>query len=72
MTAEDEALIGGMAYAGAGFRRGEWVDRPAPRHARELHACLRALAERGGWERRDRVQTWLADHRRTFTAALLS
>ncbi|WP_079023122.1 aminoglycoside phosphotransferase family protein [Streptomyces odonnellii] len=30
-----------------------------------------ALAERGGWERWDRMQTWLADHRKTFTAALL-
>lgn len=33
---------------------------------------LQALAERGGWERWDRVQTWLVDHRRTFTAALLN
>ncbi|MFF2780872.1 phosphotransferase enzyme family protein [Streptomyces sp. NPDC058052] len=33
---------------------------------------LQALAERGGWERWDRAQTWLADRRETFTAALLS
>ncbi|WP_037854843.1 aminoglycoside phosphotransferase family protein [Streptomyces sp. NRRL S-340] len=33
---------------------------------------LQALAERGGWERWDRLQTWLADHRKTFTAALLN
>lgn len=32
---------------------------------------LRALAERGGWERWDRVRTWLVDHREAFTAALL-
>lgn len=32
---------------------------------------LRALAERGGWERWDRLQTWLAQRRETFTAALL-
>ncbi|MFD7714449.1 phosphotransferase [Streptomyces sp. NPDC059814] len=32
---------------------------------------LRALAERGGWKRWDRVQAWLAAHRETFTAALL-
>ncbi|QLJ02990.1 phosphotransferase [Streptomyces sp. NEAU-sy36] len=32
---------------------------------------LQALAERGGWERWDRIQTWLTDHRKTFTAALL-
>ncbi|GHJ41013.1 trifolitoxin immunity domain-containing protein [Streptomyces sp. TS71-3] len=32
---------------------------------------VRALAERGGWERWDRIQAWLADHRETFTAALL-
>lgn len=33
---------------------------------------LQALAERGGWERWDRMQTWLVDHRETFTAALLN
>ncbi len=32
---------------------------------------LRALAERGGWERWDRIQAWLVRHRETFTAALL-
>ncbi|MFI0164273.1 phosphotransferase [Streptomyces sp. NPDC017095] len=35
-------------------------------------AYLQALAERGGWERWDRMQTWQVDHRKTFTAALLS
>ncbi len=35
-------------------------------------AHLQALAERGGWERWDRVQTWLPAHRQTFAAALLS
>ncbi|MFD0024440.1 phosphotransferase [Streptomyces sp. NPDC058382] len=29
------------------------------------------LAERGGWRRWDRMQAWLADHRETFTVALL-
>ncbi|MFJ4007872.1 phosphotransferase [Streptomyces sp. NPDC090023] len=33
---------------------------------------LQALADRGGWERWDRLRTWLADHRETFTAALLN
>lgn len=33
---------------------------------------LQALAERGGWDRWDRVQRWLVDHRKTFTAALLN
>lgn len=33
---------------------------------------LQALVERGGWERWDRMQTWLLDHRKTFTAALLN
>ncbi|GHC69029.1 hypothetical protein GCM10010349_43720 [Streptomyces flavofungini] len=33
---------------------------------------LQALTERGGWERWDRVQTWLADCRETFTGALLN
>ncbi|MEU2711618.1 phosphotransferase [Streptomyces sp. NPDC007205] len=32
---------------------------------------LQALAERGGWERWDRIQAWLVSHRETFTAALL-
>lgn len=31
---------------------------------------VQALAERGGWERWDRMQTWLVDHRQTFTTAL--
>ncbi|WP_018546760.1 aminoglycoside phosphotransferase family protein [Streptomyces sp. LaPpAH-108] len=47
MTAEGEALTGGMANAGAVFRRGEWVERPAPRNARALHAHLLALREHG-------------------------
>lgn len=47
MTAEGEALVGGMANAGAVFRRGELVERPAPRNARALHACLLALREHG-------------------------
>ncbi|WP_416966647.1 phosphotransferase [Streptomyces sp. 4F14] len=47
MTVEDEALAGGMANAGAVFRRGEWVERPAPRNAPALHAYLRALKTHG-------------------------
>lgn len=47
MTAEGEALVGGMANAGAVFRRGELVERPAPRNARALHAHLLALKEQG-------------------------
>ncbi|MGW1819512.1 phosphotransferase [Streptomyces sp. NPDC002125] len=47
MTAEDEALVGGMANAGAVFRRGELVERPAPLNARALHAYFRALKEHG-------------------------
>ncbi|MGW0853925.1 phosphotransferase family protein [Streptomyces sp. NPDC002690] len=47
VTAEGEALVGGMANAGAVFRRGALVVRPAPRHARALHAYLLALGERG-------------------------
>ncbi|MEW2623356.1 aminoglycoside phosphotransferase family protein [Streptomyces sp. NPDC048106] len=47
MTAEDEALVGGMANAGAVFRRGALVERPAPRNARALHAYLFALKEHG-------------------------
>ncbi|MFG2427051.1 phosphotransferase [Streptomyces sp. NPDC048590] len=47
MTAEDEALTGGMTNTGAVFRRGEVVERPAPRNARTLHAHLLALKEHG-------------------------
>jgi Ser/Thr protein kinase RdoA (MazF antagonist) len=47
MTTEDGALPGGMANAGAVFRRGAVVDRPAPRNARALHACLRSLRRQG-------------------------
>ncbi|MEU9072521.1 phosphotransferase [Streptomyces sp. NPDC048306] len=47
MTAEDEALVGGMANAGAVFRRGELVERPAPHNARALHAHLLALKDHG-------------------------
>lgn len=46
-TAEGEALVGGMVNAGAIFRRGALVERPAPRTAPALHAHLRALAGRG-------------------------
>jgi hypothetical protein len=31
---------------------------------------VRALAERGGWERWDRIQAWLVNQRRTFLGAL--
>lgn len=44
---EGEALVGGMVNAGAVFRRGALVDRPAPRTARALHAHLLALKEHG-------------------------
>lgn len=52
MTTEDpppdgEELAGGMANAGAVFRRGAWVERPAPSHAYALHAHLRALKRYG-------------------------
>ncbi|WP_418961098.1 phosphotransferase [Streptomyces tritici] len=47
MADDGEALLGGMANAGAVFRRGELVERPAPRHAPALHAHLRALREHG-------------------------
>ncbi|MFJ4616951.1 phosphotransferase [Streptomyces sp. NPDC088812] len=52
MTAEGgagdgEVLTGGMVNAGAVFRRGGLVDRPAPCTARALHAHLRALEEHG-------------------------
>ncbi|WP_406346552.1 phosphotransferase [Streptomyces sp. NBC_00648] len=45
--AEGEALVGGMMNAGAVFRHGAVVERPAPRTARALHAHLLALAEHG-------------------------
>ncbi|WP_338896203.1 phosphotransferase [Streptomyces sp. TG1A-60] len=51
MTAEEEAdgeaLVGGMVNAGAVFRRGALVERPAPHNAPVLHAHLLALKEHG-------------------------
>lgn len=44
---DDEALVGGMVNVGAIFRRGDLVERPAPRTARALHAHLLALEEHG-------------------------
>lgn len=44
---EGEALAGGMVNAGAVFRRGALVERPAPRTARALHRHLLALGEHG-------------------------
>ncbi|WP_331760270.1 aminoglycoside phosphotransferase family protein (plasmid) [Streptomyces sp. NBC_01471] len=46
-AAQGEALHGGLANAGAVFRRGSLVERPAPPTARALHAHLRALKEHG-------------------------
>ncbi|MEU7658267.1 phosphotransferase [Streptomyces lincolnensis] len=46
-AADGEALAGGMANAGAVFRRGALVERPAPRNAYALHPYLRALKEHG-------------------------
>lgn len=45
--ADREALAGGTVNAGAVFRRGALVERPAPRNAPALHAHLRALSEHG-------------------------
>ncbi|EKX67570.1 phosphotransferase enzyme family protein [Streptomyces ipomoeae 91-03] len=42
-----ETLVGGTVNAGAVFRRGSLVDRPAPRTAPALHAHLRALRRHG-------------------------
>lgn len=47
VTADREALAGGMANAGAVFRRGALVERPAPRNARAVHTYLTALGEHG-------------------------
>jgi aminoglycoside phosphotransferase (APT) family kinase protein len=46
-AADSEALVGGMVNAGAVFRRGDLVERPAPHNARALHAHLLALKEHG-------------------------
>ncbi|MFJ2091124.1 phosphotransferase [Streptomyces sp. NPDC087901] len=52
MTAEGDeteggALVGGMVNAGAVFRRGALVERPAPSTARALHTHLLALEAHG-------------------------
>ena len=43
----DEALSGGVMNAGAVFRRGEIVDRPAQPHAPAIHRFLEALPRHG-------------------------
>lgn len=43
----DGELSGGITNAGAVFRRGETVDRPAQAHAAAIHRFLRALPEQG-------------------------
>lgn len=43
----DEELSGGVTNAGAVFRRGDIVDRPAQPHAPAIHRFLGALAEHG-------------------------
>ncbi len=43
----------------------------AHRVANEEPAYLQALEEHGGWDRWDRIQTWLTAERDQFTAALL-
>ena len=43
----DEVLSGGITNAGAVFRRGEIVDRPAQPHAPAIHRFLKALPEHG-------------------------
>ncbi|MDT0347209.1 phosphotransferase enzyme family protein [Streptomyces litchfieldiae] len=47
MRTDPEVLAGGMANAGAVMRRGELVERPAPRNAPAIHAFLGALRQRG-------------------------
>ena len=43
----DEVLSGGITNAGAVFRRGEIVDRPAQAHAPAIHRFLELLPEHG-------------------------
>jgi len=47
MEAAEEELKGGISNAGAVFRTGDRVRRPAPRTAPALHPYLTALADRG-------------------------
>jgi hypothetical protein len=47
LTAVDEVLSGGITNAGAVFRHGEIVDRPAQPHAAAIHRFLEALPEHG-------------------------
>ena len=47
LAAVDEVLSGGVTNAGAVFRRGEIVDRPAQPHAAAIHRFLGALSRHG-------------------------
>lgn len=46
-AANSEMLAGGLVNAGAVFRRGALVERPAPQNARAIHAHLVALRQQG-------------------------
>ena len=47
LAAVDEVLSGGITNAGAVFRRGEIVDRPAQQHVSAIHRFLEALPQHG-------------------------
>lgn len=54
MVAEGEALAGGMVNAGAVFRRGDVVERPAPHHAPALHTPCSPCGSTASTPRRSR------------------
>jgi hypothetical protein len=67
VSRRERAELGGVIEEATETCRAFVADRVAAGDA----VFARAVAERGGWERWDRVQAWLADRRETFTAALL-
>lgn len=66
LAPQDRAELPGVIEQATASCRAFVADRVATGDA----VYLQALAERGGWQRWDRIQEWLTDHRGVFAAAL--
>ena len=67
LSPQDRAELPGVIEQATAICRAFVADRVADGDT----AYTQALSERGGWQRWDRIEGWLAAHREMFTAALL-
>ncbi|MER6545795.1 phosphotransferase [Streptomyces sp. NPDC001250] len=67
LSLQDRAELPGVIEQATASCRAFVADRVADGD----HVHTQALSERGGWQRWDRIQGWLAAHHEVFTAALL-